>query len=221
MTSRAAVVTAAGGSARMGGGKKEYHAIRGRPVLVMAVGAFLETGLFSRLVVTLPPGEIDRARSLLAPHVDLSGIRFVEGGETRQESVRRALLSLSSDPPALVLIHDGARPWVDGDLIRRVLDAVPRQAAAIPVTEIPDAVKLVGASGLVGEHLARSRALGAQTPQGFLFAEILAAHEAARRDGIRCVDDAEVWERLWGPVGTVRGDPRNRKITFPHDIEEA
>jgi 2-C-methyl-D-erythritol 4-phosphate cytidylyltransferase len=80
-------------------------------------------------------------------------------------------------------------------------------------------VKIVGASGLVSGHLSRARAMGAQTPQGFLFPEILDAHEAARRDGVRCIDDAEVWERLWGPVAAVAGDPRNRKITFAHDIE--
>jgi len=221
MSSRAAVVTAAGASARMGGGmKKEYRGIRGRPVLAMAVRAFLDTGLFHSLVVTVPPGETKSVRGLLEPHVDLADVRFVEGGDTRQESVRRALLSLASDPPSIVLIHDGARPWVDGALIRRVLDAVELQGAAVPVAAITDAVKIVGSSGLVAEHLPRGRALGAQTPQGFLFAGILEAHEAARRDGTRCIDDAEVWERLRGPVAAVPGDPRNRKITFPHDIEE-
>lgn len=222
MTSRAAVVTAAGASARMGGGtKKEYRAVRGRPVLAMAVGAFLDAGGFSRLVVTVPPGETENVRILLSPHLDLAAVRFVEGGDTRQESVRRALLSLAADPPETVLIHDGARPWVDGSLIRRVLDAVSRQAAAVPVVAVPDAVKLVGASGLVAEHLPRGRVVGAQTPQGFLFREILSAHEAAHRDGVLCADDAEVWRRLWGPVAAVAGDPRNRKITFPHDIEDA
>jgi 2-C-methyl-D-erythritol 4-phosphate cytidylyltransferase len=107
----AAVVTAAGASSRMGGAKKEFRTIGGVPVLALAVRPFIAAGMV-RVVVTLPAGRLPDAAAMLAPHVDVAALTLVEGGDTRQESVRNGLLALAHDPPDLVLIHDGARPWL-------------------------------------------------------------------------------------------------------------
>jgi 2-C-methyl-D-erythritol 4-phosphate cytidylyltransferase len=233
----AAVVTAAGASARMGGtDKKEFRSVDGVPVLALAVRPFLSGGV-ARVVVTLPAGRLGDAAALLASHVDVAALTLVEGGGTRQESVRRGLLALADDPPDLVLIHDGARPWLAPDLLTRVVEGAARFGACVPVVEVSEAVKEVrgtpeGGAGrgpdagqeaepLVLRHLPRNTFRFAQTPQGFSYRRILAAHERARAEGLAFVDDAEVFDRFAGPVAWVPGEPANRKITFPEDLEEA
>jgi 2-C-methyl-D-erythritol 4-phosphate cytidylyltransferase len=219
----AAVVTAAGAGTRMGGTKKEFRFLHGVPVLALAVRPFLAGA--SRIVVTLPPGRLPEAAALLSPHLDLTAIALVEGGATRQESVRRGLLALADDPPDLVLIHDGARPWLSPDLLARVLAATERHDACVPVLEASEAVKEIDPAGgeagaFVRRHLPRHAIALAQTPQGFAYRGILAAHARARAEGLSFVDDAEVYARFAGPVAWVPGDGANRKITFVEDLEE-
>jgi len=212
VTSRgyAALVTAAGASKRVGGStKKEYRSLEGVPVLARSVLPFLSDSRFSRIVVTVPPGHVARAVDLLRPHAELSRIRVVEGGATRQESVYRGLIALSNAPPSIVLIHDGARPWVSPALIDRVAAAAEREGACVPVIEVAEAVKEAGDSGMILRHFRRHALRFAQTPQGFAFEKILAAHEKARAQGAGCVDDGEVYAQFAGPVAWVVGDPAN------------
>ncbi|GHU22393.1 2-C-methyl-D-erythritol 4-phosphate cytidylyltransferase [Spirochaetia bacterium] len=187
-------------------------------VLGAAVHAFMQSNRIQSIVISVPEhGEADALRAL-----DPSGSmlpQLVTGGSTRQESVFRALSSLSDDPPSYVLIHDGARPWVDSALIGRVLDATMQYNAAIPVIPLSDSPKELDDSGFILQHLTRSRIMLAQTPQGFRFPDILHAHEMAVRDNKNTyTDDAEVWGDYIGPVATVPGSAQNRKITVPEDI---
>jgi 2-C-methyl-D-erythritol 4-phosphate cytidylyltransferase/2-C-methyl-D-erythritol 4-phosphate cytidylyltransferase/2-C-methyl-D-erythritol 2,4-cyclodiphosphate synthase len=208
----------------MGGTKKEFRTLNGVPVLALALRPFLAGA--RRAVVTLPPGRLAEAAVLLEAHVDPAALTLVEGGDTRQESVLRGLLALADDPPDLVLIHDGARPWLSADLLARVLAATERHGACVPVLEASEAVKEIdpgrdaGAAALVRRHLPRHTIALAQTPQGFSYPAILAAHERARAEGLSFVDDAEVYARFAGPVAWVPGDVANRKITFVEDLEE-
>ena len=120
----ATVVTAAGSSERMGGaGKKEFRSVGGVPVLALAIRPFLALG---RVVVTLPAEWLAAAAAMLASHLEVTGLKLVEGGVTRQESVRRGLLALADDPPEVVLIHAGARPWLTPDLVTCVTEAAAR-----------------------------------------------------------------------------------------------
>jgi 2-C-methyl-D-erythritol 4-phosphate cytidylyltransferase len=175
-------------------------------------------------------------------------ILFVPGGRTRRESVYHALSLLAASgvaeksagvsgrPPGYVLIHDGSRPWISPSLIRAVMDAAPVYGAvipALPLTETPkEAEPFAGSFGespgngraawFIKRHLRRSSILSAQTPQGFSFPEILAAHEKAaekERGGFEYTDDAEIWGEFCGPVAVIAGDPLNRKITFPEDLQ--
>jgi 2-C-methyl-D-erythritol 4-phosphate cytidylyltransferase len=217
----ALIVTAAGSSSRMAGGKKEYRELCGVPVLARALMPFLSLGCFSPIIITIPPGHGARAAALLGPHVPVSQIRFVEGGRTRQHSVLRALRALAEAAPACVLIHDGARPWAAPDLIGRVLAAAERHGACVPVVEVSEAMKQTDDNGMVVAHVPRHAYRLAQTPQGFRFGAILGAHERAHREGVQCVDDAELYGAFVGPVAWVPGDPVNRKITWPHDLEQS
>jgi 2-C-methyl-D-erythritol 4-phosphate cytidylyltransferase len=234
------VITAAGSSDRMGGGvKKEYRPLgagiddaQGRPLTVLgaAVGAFAANPRIGIIVITVPPdsecGEA-AARSALPSTALLNGglrprILFASGGPTRRSSVHRALALLSAYNPGYVLIHDGCRPWVDGLLIERTIDAVLRYSAVVPLLPLTETPKEFDETGFVTRHLRRSAVGGAQTPQGFAFGEILRAHGlAAEREtgeNREYTDDAEIWGEFIGPVAVVEGSAKNRKITFPEDL---
>lgn len=236
----AAIITAAGSSRRMGGLKKEYRPLvparpgpGGEPLSVLgaAVMVFAGSPRIGLIVVTVPEdpasGE-EAARASLPSSLIASGqslyppVRFVRGGPTRRSSVHRALVFLGSWNPAYVLIHDGARPWVDEDLIERTIDAVMQRQAVIPLLPITETPKEVDGEGFITRHLIRSQIGTAQTPQGFAYPAILQAHEQAAlredRDGRDYTDDAEVWGEFQGPVAAIPGSPANRKITFPEDL---
>jgi 2-C-methyl-D-erythritol 4-phosphate cytidylyltransferase len=100
-----------------------------------------------------------------------------------------------------------------------VLRSAERSGACVPLIEVAEAVKQAEESGTIVRHFPRHTIKFAQTPQGFHFAKILAAHRRAAREGASCVDDAEVYALYEGPVASVEGDITNRKITYPHDKE--
>jgi 2-C-methyl-D-erythritol 4-phosphate cytidylyltransferase len=220
LSSDAVVITAAGSSKRWADGqKKEYAQLDGRPVLNWVAQAFLEVEPSLQIVVTSPDKDVPKVRKLLETLNGGERIRIVAGGASRQESVRLGLESLQEQPPELVLIHDGARPWINGALIDRVLEGTRRWGACIPVVDASEAPKRVGPSGLIIEDLPRDKFKLAQTPQGFLYRRILEAHQRAKDDPHLFIDDAELYAAYWSAVFTVAGQRRNRKITFKEDLE--
>jgi 2-C-methyl-D-erythritol 4-phosphate cytidylyltransferase len=225
------------------GAKKEYRPLAGRfdtdgkplTVLGAAVSAFAAFAEIKTIVITVPrdteTGELAARRALPSRFLNDPGpeLCFVPGGETRRASVHQALSLLAGHRPRYVLIHDGARPWVDAPLIQRTMEAVIAWRAALPLLPLVETPKETeaGAPGgpcFVKRHLRRAHIGTAQTPQGFAFPEILYAHEKAaerERAGEReYTDDAEVGGELVGPVAVVPGSPENRKITFPGDLPE-
>jgi len=239
----AAVICAAGSSARMGGAKKEYLLLHGASdsltVLGAAVSAFTAVPEIRIIVIVVPEdketGEA-AARNALSTEI-LDGkagptVRFVTGGKTRRASVFNALRALTVDAPNYVLIHDGARPWISPALIERVIRGVKQYRAVIPLlplTETPKETDLP-LDGFVGcdswgpvfikQQLKRVFIGTAQTPQAFAFPEILTAHEKASLQGnvTEFTDDAEVWAEFYGPVAVIPGETGNRKITFQEDL---
>lgn len=224
-----------------GNPKKEYRLLpeTGLTVLGMAVSAFAAIPEIQAIAITVPDdpetGEA-AARQALPPELleenACPRVYFVPGGPTRRASVFNALslLSFELEPslPRYVLIHDGARPWASDSLIRRVIAEVKINRAAIPLLPLTDTPKetdipLEGSGGkavFIKRNLKRALTGTAQTPQGFVFQEILGAHEkAALQDGsIEYTDDAEVWAAFCGPVAVVPGELQNKKITFPEDL---
>jgi len=240
----AAVVCAAGSSARMGGVKKEYLPLPGdtnsRTVLGAAVSAFAAVPEINTIVIVVPEDTETGdtlARKALPPEI-LDGtsptVRFVTGGSTRRASVFNALRALAADVPNYVLIHDGARPWVSTALIERAISGVKQYRAVIPLlplTETPKETDMplddnftngvfTASPVFIKRQLQRGFIGTAQTPQAFAFPEILTAHEkAAAQNGSReFTDDAEVWAEFYGPVAVIPGEAGNRKITFKEDI---
>jgi 2-C-methyl-D-erythritol 4-phosphate cytidylyltransferase len=233
----AAVITAAGSGSRIGGLKKEYRPLdgesdeEGRPLTILgaSVLAFAASPRIDILVITVPadPERGEWAarealpRSLFAPGAS-KRLLFVPGGPTRRSSVHHALSLLEAYNPGCVLIHDGARPWIDAGLIERIIDGTIAHGAVIPLLPLAETPKEIDGAGFIKRHLRRAFVGGAQTPQGFAFPRILRAHEQAAerelREGRDYTDDAEVWGEFAGPVAVIPGSPANRKISFPEDL---
>jgi 2-C-methyl-D-erythritol 4-phosphate cytidylyltransferase len=143
----------------------------------------------------------------------------VEGGKSRDESVRNGLNALS-DKVKLVAIHDGARPLITGSLIDRTVRAAHSYHAAAPGIPVKDTIKIV-CDGTVQETPDRSLLSAIQTPQIFTRDLLMRALQEARKDNAAITDDCSAVERLGVPVKIVDGDERNIKVTTPMDLKIA
>ena len=152
-------------------------------------------------------------------------IIFTAGADTRQASVFNALTELEELKEKneadfnFVLIHDGARPWVSPELIKRVCNGLSKWDAVIPGYQAIDTQKIIDKSGKITQHLKRSSVYSVQTPQGFDFKKILEAHKQALGNGKEYTDDSEIYAEFAGNVFICTGEVSNKKITFKEDIK--
>ena len=211
-----ALILAGGRGARLGSQTpKQYLPIAGKAVLRHAVEAFLDHPAVGRVRVVIAPADRVRHDAALA---GLPVLDPVPGGPTRQDSARHGLESLVAAAPRLVLIHDAARPFPGTETIERTIAALADHPAAVAATPLGDTLKEARA-GLVGCTVDRRGLWRARTPQGFRFADILAAHRAAA--GLALSDDAAVAERAGLDVALVATSETNIKITTTEDLERA
>jgi 2-C-methyl-D-erythritol 4-phosphate cytidylyltransferase/2-C-methyl-D-erythritol 2,4-cyclodiphosphate synthase len=216
MGSTYALVLAAGRGARFGGAlPKQYLALSGSSVLRHAVNAFAAHSRIDGVLVTIRPEDRDVYDRALA---GLDLLTPVSGGAERQDSVRLGLEALAPRRPERVLIHDGARPFPGAGLIDRILDALDRAPAAIPGLPLGDTIKRVDGETIT-ETVDRTRLWRVQTPQGFHFDAILAAHRKAA--GQTLTDDAAVAEAAGIAPLIVAGSEGNLKVTTIEDLAAA
>lgn len=216
----AVVIVAAGRGERAGtaDGPKQYRTIGGHPVVSHTIQAFLSHARIGRIVVAIHPDDDELFRTCVAGFND-DRIAAIHGGATRQESTRLALRALRDDAPNLVLIHDAVRPFVDAGLIDRTIAAIDSRQGALPAIQVADTLKRMNGDGNVAETVPRAGLHAAQTPQGFPFWPILAAHEKAFQLGKQdFTDDAAVAEWANIPVRIVMGSPDNMKLTWARDL---
>jgi 2-C-methyl-D-erythritol 4-phosphate cytidylyltransferase/2-C-methyl-D-erythritol 2,4-cyclodiphosphate synthase len=221
MTDRvAAVVVAAGRGLRAGGNiPKQYRKVLGEPVIRPSLAALAGHGAISAVQPVIHPEDADLFREA-SDGLDL--LPAVPGGASRQASVRAGLEALEAHGPEFVLVHDAARPFVSAALIARAISAARASGAAIPVTAVTDTVKVVDPAGRVTGTLERAPLRLVQTPQGFRFAALLAAHRranAAGRDDF--TDDAALAEWAGLTVSTFEGEAANVKLTTSDDFARA
>jgi 2-C-methyl-D-erythritol 4-phosphate cytidylyltransferase/2-C-methyl-D-erythritol 2,4-cyclodiphosphate synthase len=141
----------------------------------------------------------------------------VVGGAERQDSVRNGLEALSDHQPECVLVHDAARPWVTRNLIDVVLAALEDHMGVIPGVAVVDTLKRTDSEGVIVDTVPREGLWRAQTPQGFSYPILYAAHQSAA--GQALTDDAAVMEAAGHEVAMVPGDEGNIKVTTPADLE--
>jgi len=216
----AAVVVAAGRGLRAGGdAPKQYRALLGEPLIRPSLAAFSQHGEISAVQPVVHPDDLALFRSAS------DGLRLlppVNGGATRQASVRAGLEALQSHRPDLVLVHDAARPFASNALVTRAIAAARVNAAAVPVVPVADTVKAVDASGAVIETLDRAQLRLVQTPQAFAYPALLDAHRRAKTAGRDdFTDDAALAEWAGLTVSTFAGEAENVKLTTEDDFVRA
>ncbi len=213
----AAIVVAAGKGLRARGElPKQFRTFRGKPLIRHSVEILAATGA-DPIVVVLADGTRELADEALGR---ISGIEFVDGGATRQESVANGLEALISHSPKTVLIHDAARPDLPNEVIRRLLEALQTHPGAIPALPVVDSLAVAGDGEVMVGKADREALRRVQTPQAFRYADIFAAHRAW--DGAKTAgDDAQVLAENGGSIALVQGDERLKKITFAEDFMTA
>ena len=209
----AAVIVAAGKGLRAGGTMpKQFADWRGKPLVRHSAEAFARLGA-RPIVVAVPADALVQAQQVLS---GIDSVQIVSGGPSRRESVARALEALAPAGPAMVLIHDAARPDLPRSVVERLLGALATQPGAIPVLPVVDSIA-VAAGGLMASAARREELRRVQTPQAFRYADILAAHRAWN-GAADAGDDAQVARAAGLPVAMVEGDERLRKLTFAEDF---
>ena len=220
MTTSIALVVAAGRGTRIEGAlPKQYLRVGGKPLIRHALEILGAHRAIGGVRVVYHPDDRPLYDAAIA---GLDLLAPVPGGAARQDSVRLGLESLMPLAPDRVLIHDAARPFLDAAMLDRVLGALEDADGAIPALPVTDTVKR-GAQGIVAETLDRAALWRAQTPQGFRYDKILAAHRAAHDalPGADLPDDAAVAERAGLAVRLVAGSEDNFKITTSDDLRRA
>ena len=207
-----ALLLCGGSGTRMGAkDNKTLLTVGGAPAAVRCFRAF--EGLVKGTVVVTRAGEEGAFEQSLAAY-GCAPIAIVPGGEDRQASALNGLRALPPDAE-IALIHDGARPFVSREIIRRVIDSVESRGSGVAAIPARDTIKRADGEGRVLETLDRSVLWQMQTPQGFFVGDLLKAHEAA---AARYTDDAALMEASGQPVYLVPGSPDNIKLTSPEDL---
>ncbi len=225
-----AIVAAGGSGSRMGSNiPKQYLTVHDKPLLYYTLEAF-ETSCVNGVSVAVSKDWMQYVVSDIVDKYRLNKvIRVCEGGAERHVSVFHALDDLSDVAKAddIILIQDGARPFVTADLIAEIADGVKEYGAAIAAVPVKDTIKISDADGFVRETTVRANTWQIQTPQGFYYGEILEAYRKlfadASRENVMITDDAMVYERAFPEkkVKLIEAFYENIKITTAEDLEVA
>lgn len=207
-----AVIVAAGISRRMGGTNKLFASLKGKPLLAWSVDTCQRCSLVQQIVLVLNDSDLSRG-SRLKERRGWSKVALCPGGTRRQDSVKEGLRLIKDCD--LVMIHDGARPFLTRGLIEEGLDIVEETGVAIAAVPVKDTVKLAAYGRLVAQTLPRDRLWAAQTPQIFSFDIITRAYENLTGE---VTDDAAAVELLGHKVLLFSGDYRNIKVTTLEDL---
>jgi 2-C-methyl-D-erythritol 4-phosphate cytidylyltransferase len=213
-----AIIVAAGQSRRMGGDtSKQFILIDGVPVIVRTLKAFEIAERIREVVIAARQEDIPQMYALIQDYEITKVKQIITGGETRQESVFRAIAQVDENADFLA-IHDGARPLIRPQEIDLAVSAAVEHGAAALGVPVKDTVKQVDADGKIVDTPERSTLWAVQTPQVFSRALYLRAAEQAGEAAAQLTDDCQLIERTGAPVYLVRGAYANLKITTPEDV---
>ncbi len=216
---KAAVIIAAAGKGQRMGCKKQYLSIKGTPMLIRATQPFTGLPFISQIIICVPREDKGWVERELLPPFSLHPTPvIVAGGETRQETIALALQELDSEID-IVLIHDGARPDISEQLVRKVYSETGEKGAVIPGVPARDTVKVISREKRVEKTLDRERLRLIQTPQGFQKKLLIEAYKKAKEFGWEVTDDAAIMEKAGHSVFIIPGEERNIKVTTRDDLD--
>lgn len=228
------IIVAAGQGKRFGGNvPKQFFELGGVPIWLRAIQPFSDLDSVKAIVLVVPRAQAAVIRREVEKLGLKKPIKVVVGGQKRQDSVRmgldavlklirifgkgRRITGKSADP--IILIHDGARPLVTGELIQRVIRSAERYGAAVPGLTPRNTIKLVDPrDNLVEKTPSRDRLREIQTPQGFRLSILVKGYKILKRGDLMVTDDASLVELAGAPVRVIPGEPENIKITTPFDL---
>jgi len=213
------VVVAAGRGTRMNMGiNKQYINVGGIPILARTLNVFDALNCIDEIVLVVHCDDILYCREKIIGKNTYRKIKsVVTGRETRQDSVFNGLKEVSQNSD-IVLIHDGARPFVDEESIVRCIEAAKQYGVATVAVPVKDTIKSADSEGFVHSTLDRSVLWSIQTPQAFRYIIIMDSHKQARKDGFIGTDDTVLAERLGNKTKLVMGNYNNIKITTKEDL---
>ncbi len=213
------VVAAAGNGTRMGlDTNKLYVELQGQPILALTLKNFEDSDLIDEIIIVSHEDEIEYCRKNITDKFGFGKVKeIVPGGLTRQQSVYNGLKHVSADC-GIVLIHDGARPFIDGNVIGECAEAAVKYGAAVAAVPAKDTVKRSDAENFVTETVERNKLWYIQTPQAFRYGLIMEGHRRAEEEGFEGTDDAVLAERAGYKVRLVMCNYFNIKITTREDL---
>ena len=213
------LIPAAGSGSRMKAGKnKLLIELEGESIIYWTIKSVFSASSVSWVGIIGQPND---KKELLNSLKDFSSkVQWINGGETRQESVFNGLNSLPSNAEK-VLIHDGARCLIEPSLINKCVLELEGNNAVILATKVTDTIKIVDNKGYIQETPNRKNLWAAQTPQGFLVNSLRKAHSMAIEKNWTVTDDASLFEILNWQVKIIEGNSSNIKITSPLDLKIA
>ena len=212
-----AVIVAAGSASRMGGIDKVMAPLGGEPMILRTVRAFEDCEAVKEIVIVTRQDLMGPIAELCSGFTKIRSV--VQGGSSRQESVKLGLLAFSKEV-RLAAVHDGARPLVSGELIDKVIRAAHSYGAAAPAIPVKDTIKIFE-GGFIAATPDRSTLRAVQTPQVMDRDLLLGALEKAEQEGAALTDDCSAVEHIGMRVRLVEGEERNLKVTTPLDLKIA
>jgi 2-C-methyl-D-erythritol 4-phosphate cytidylyltransferase len=196
---------------------KQFLTLGGMSILERTLSCFHRHPLIGEIVIVAPRAYLARVRRIKKRGGYSKVTAVVSGASERQGSVWQGLNAFVRRP-SVVLVHDAVRPFVDRSTVSRVVRAARQYGAAVVATPVRDTVKLEGKSRFFLKTLPREKLWAVQTPQGFRYHLIIAAHRGARMAGYLGTDEASLIERMGRPVRIIPGKERNMKITTVADL---
>lgn len=209
------VIPAAGRGKRMGADRnKLLLELNGVPVIIHTLRVFEKDPLCGGMILVIHPDDRETLTQLLKQYHIEKVTHMVQGGEERQHSVYEGLKAAAAD---IVMVHDGARPFIKQDVIHRLAEAAASDGGAIAAVPVKDTIKKVQ-NGLVIETVERSSLWSVQTPQAFQLEILMSAHQEAVRTGFLGTDEASLVEKTGGKVAVIESDYDNIKLTTKEDL---
>tara|TARA_B100000378_G_scaffold145487_1_gene117525 strand:+ start:112 stop:807 length:696 start_codon:yes stop_codon:yes gene_type:complete len=195
--------------------KKQFAELGGEPLFLRSARSFLESPIIDETVVAVPAGDVEKCNQLLGKGSN-GNILVIPGGEQRQESVYNAFSQIR-ERVEVVVIHDAARPFLQGEWIEKTVELAGTYDGAIVAIPAADTLK-VSDNGLINRTMDRSTVWQAQTPQTFAVGILDKAFEHSLTHGIVATDEAQLVETVGGRIAIVEGSSFNIKITTRNDL---